>query len=217
VKRVFLSCAALLLATATAACSTMRKYLPHQLFGSSTVKHVRHIAVLPLAYRAPDGTHTCDMCPDRLVMDVTSQQDALLVTSFFYEALLGHPRLQIIPFETVQAAAGETMQETVTRLAETEKVDAVLVGALLELRSRLGDPREPTQRGGASVYAALLDLPSGHAVWKRLYDRSPGRPGTAIRQYERLVLGEESKTMTAEEVAHEGVARMVKSLVKSLD
>jgi hypothetical protein len=186
------------------------------LFGPSTAKRVRHIAVLPMAYRAADGVHPCDMCPDTIVMDMTSAEDALLVTSFFYEALLRHPRLQVIPFETVQAATGPTMRDTITRLTETEQVDAVLVGGLLELRSRLGDPRDPSQRGGASVYAALLNLPSGRAVWKRLYDRSPGRPGTAVRQYERIVLGEESKTMTAEEVAHDGVGRMVKSLVRAI-
>jgi len=210
-------CAAVLVVSSAAGCSTVRKYLPRNPFGPGTAKHVRHIAVLPFAYRASDGVHPCDMCPDKLVMDVTSPEEALLITSFFYEALLGHPRIQIIPFETVQAAAGATMGETVERLSQTEKVDAVVVGALLELRERLGDPRSPSQRGGASVYAALVNLPSGHAAWKRLYDQSPGRPNTAIRQYERIVLGEESKTKTAEEVAHEGVARMVKSLVSSID
>ncbi len=214
-RRALSWCAAVLLVTLTG-CSTIRQYVPRSLLGTQTAGRVRRIAVLPFAYRDASGAHPCDMCPDKLVMDTTSQEDALLVTAFFYEALLGHPRIQLIPFDTVQAAEGDTMGAKVQHLSDTEKIDGVLVGGLLEMRQRLGDPRAPSQRAGASIYAALLNLPSGHAVWKRLYDQSPGRANKAMRQYERLVNGEEDKTLTAEEVAHEGVERMVHSLVSSI-
>lgn len=213
--------AALLLAAvlATAGCSTIQQYVPlprSWMGGSATAKRVARIAVLPFAYRDRNGSQPCDICPDKLVMDVTSEDDALLVTAFLYEVLARHPRLQVIPYETVRAAEGETMTDTLTRLAESEKIDAVVVGALLELRERLGDPRAPEQRAGASVYAALLDLPSGRPVWKRLYDHTPSRPGRAVREYERLIVGEESKALTAHEVAQVGIDRMASSLVRAV-
>jgi hypothetical protein len=209
--------AALLVGSLTAGCATVKKYVPRSLLGGGdTAKRLARVAILPLAYRDGDGVRPCDVCPDTLVMDVTSEDDALLVTAFFYEELARHPRLQIVPYETIQAAQADTMRDTLTNLAATEQVDAVVVGALLELRERLGDPRHPDQRGGASVYAALLDLPSGEPVWKRLYDHTPARPGRAVREYERIIVGEESKAMSAHEVAQLGVGKMVSSLARSV-
>jgi hypothetical protein len=209
---------AALLVISLAGCATVRKYVPRSLLwgDGDTAKRVARIAVLPLAYRDGDGVRPCDACPDTLVMDVTSEDDALLVTAFFYEELARHPRLQVVPYDTIQAAQADTMRDTLTNLAATEQIDAVVVGALLELRERLGDPGNPDQRGGASVYAALLDLPSGEPIWKRLYDHTPARPGRAVREYERIIVGEESKAMSAHEVAQLGVEKMVSSLARSV-
>jgi hypothetical protein len=198
-------------------CSTIEQIMPDNPLGGSTVGKAARIAVLPFAYRGAGGVHACDLCPDTVVMARTSEDDALLVTAFFYEALTRHPRLQVVDFERIREVEGASMRDTLTRLAELEKLDAVIVGALLELRPRLGDPRDPEQRGGAAIYAALLDLPSGRLRWKRVYDRTPGRTGRAVRQYERLVVGEESKALSAYEVAQAGVERMVSSLARSMD
>jgi hypothetical protein len=211
-------CAALA-ATLVAGCATIEQYVrvPSGLLGDpGTAKRTARIAVLPFAYRDGNGARQCDICPDTLVMDVTSQDDALLMTAFLYEALTRHPRLQIVPYETVQAAQGDSMRATLDHLARTENLDAVVVGALLELRDRFGDPRSPDQRAGAAVYAALLDLPSGRPVWKRLYDHTPGRPTRAVREYERIVIGEESKALTAHEVAQAGIDRMASSLARAV-
>jgi hypothetical protein len=207
------ACAALF-AVSLAACSTVGDVLPERFFRSPAKAggRIARVAILPFAYRDDAATHPCDLCPDKLVMDVTSAGDAQLVTAFFYEALTRHPRIQVIPYDRVQASEGGTMRETLERLADSEDVDAVVVGALLELRQRIGDPREPRQRGGAAMYAALLDLPSGRPIWKRVFDHSPGRPGRAMRQYQSLVLGEEAKAMTAHEVAQLGASRMAQSL-----
>ena len=209
------ACAALvLMALASSGCSTVDDLLPERWFGSPAKPggRIAHVAILPFAYRDDAGTHPCDLCPDKVVMDVTSASDAQLVTAFFYEALTRHPRIQVVSYDRVKAAGGESMRETLERLAESEDVDAVVIGALLELRQRIGDPREPRQRGGAAMYAALLDLPSGRPMWKRVFDHSPGRPGRAVRQYQSLVLGEEAKAMTAHEVAQAGATRMAQSL-----
>ena len=176
---------------------------------------IKRIAVLPFAYRAIGGGMSCDLCPDRVVMDVTSEQDALLATAFLYEGLARYPRIQIVPYERVREFQGATMRETLTNLAEKEHLDTAIVGALLELRPRIGDPRDPKQRGGAAVYAALLDLPSGEPIWKRYYDRSPGRPGSIVHSYNRLV-GEEEHSLTDDEATREGIEGMVPGLVKAL-
>jgi len=208
---------AILLAAATlAGCSTVRQYLPDNPFSAARSTPVRTIAVLPFAYRAEDGTRACDLCPDTLVMDKTSEQDALLVTAFFHEALTRHPSLTVIPNERILAARGETMEQTLAVIAAEEEIDAVVVGALLELRPRLGDPRDPYQRGGAAIYAALIDMRSGNPVWKRVFDRTPPRPGRAVRQYARLVEGEIPKSYTAHEVSERAADSMVSSLVRAI-
>jgi hypothetical protein len=210
---------ALSLSALLAGCATVREYvpIPRALLGEqATAKRVARIAVLPLAYRDGAGSRSCDLCPDRVVMDVTSEDDAMLLTAFMYEALARHPRLQVVPYETVASAQGGSMRATLDRLAQEQQLDAVVVGAVLELRDRIGDPRDPAQRGGAALYAALLDLPSGRPVWKRLYDHTPARPGRAMREYERIVVGEASKSLTAHEVAHVGVNRLVSSLVRAV-
>jgi len=194
-------------------CSTVRRWLPGD-FGSDKGP-IKRVAILPFAYRAADGATPCDLCPDRVVMDVTSERDALLVTAFLYEGLARYPRIQVIPFDHVRASQGATMRETLSNLAEKEHLDAAVVGAVLELRPRLGDPREPKQRGGAAVYAALLDLPSGAPIWKRFYDRSPGSAGRIMHSYHRLV-GEDERAMTDEEAAQAGITGMVPALVKAL-
>jgi hypothetical protein len=135
------------------------------LSGKAKAGRVVKMAVLPFAYRDAAHTSACDLCPDRLVMDRTSEDASKLVTAFFYESLARYPRMQLVPYERVRELAGADMRETVTRVAEAEGVDVVVVGAVLELRDRLGDPRRPEQRGGAALYAAALELPSGRPVW----------------------------------------------------
>jgi len=194
-------------------CSTVRRWLPGDL--DSDKGPIKRIAVLPFAYRGAGGGVPCDLCPDRLVMAVTSEQDALLATAFLYEGLARHPRIQVIPYERVRQYQGATMRETLANLASKEHLDGAVVGALLEMRPRLGDPRDPKQRGGAAVYAALLDVASGEALWTRFYDRSPGRPGRIMHSYNKLV-GEEEHALTADEATQAGIQGMVPSLVKAL-
>ena len=215
--RAWLMAACVAATASSSSCSTLEGFSPAALLrGPAKGGRITNVAVLPFAYRDDAGVHPCDLCPDTLVMDVTSADDAELVTAFFYEALTRHPRVRVLPFERVSAGRGATMRETLDALAEGEQVDAVVVGALLELRPRIGDPRSPEQRGGAAIYAALLDLPSGRPIWKRVFDHSPRRPGTAIRQYQALVLGEEAKSLTAHEVAELGAARMAQSLARTV-
>jgi len=209
---------ALLLAT-TSCSGTLDQLWPDDgLFtGKAKPGRIVRIAVLPFAYRDAGNARTCDLCPDRLVMDKTSEDAALLVTAFFYEALAKHPRMQVVPYERIRELQGADMRETITRVSEAEDVEMVLVGAVLELRDRIGDPRSPQQRGGAAIYAAALQLPSGKPLWKRVYDRTPRRSSRAMREYELLVVGEESRAKTAEEVAEDGVQRMVASLADTVN
>jgi hypothetical protein len=196
-------------------CTSLQDLIPRDLLRPDDKGPVRRIAVLPFAHRGAESSFLCDLCPDRVVMDVTSENDASLATAFLYEALTRYPRIQVLPYERVRQFQAPTMRETITKLAEQEKLDGVLVGALLELRPRLGDPRTPKQRGGAALYVALLDLPSGLPAWKRVYDRSSAPSGRAARSYHWLV-GEDERALTADETMEEGITRMVPSLIKAL-
>ena len=138
-SRALASVIALAAIVAAGGCQRIRPYLPDNPFISPEVPgKIRTIAVLPFAYRDEQGGVPCTMCPNPVVMAPTSEDDALLVTAFFYEALTRHPRFQVVPPDVVARFMADTMEETTERLEVMQNVDAVLIGALLELRPRLG-------------------------------------------------------------------------------
>ncbi len=192
-------------------CSVLRQTIPG--LGGGEHGRALSIAILPFAYRDASGGLPCDLCPDRLVMAPTSQDEALLVTAFFYESLESHPRLSVMPEETVSRFFNGSLARAAERLRAQGGVDAVLVGGLLELRRRVGDPRAPERRAGAAVYAALLDLSDGEVLWKAFYDRDDRPSGRLRRQVGRFIGQERDLGRTAVEVAHEEAVEMVSELV----
>ena len=207
-----------LLAVAVTGCATIDPYLPSFLRspGSKKAVKMRSIAILPFAYRSEEVRRTCDVCPNPLIMTETSEESALLVTAFFYEALSRYPRFEIIPFETVSAYAADSMDEQLAQLTRDHRIDGVVVGGVLEMRERLGDPRHPTRTGGAAIYAAMPDVGSGEAIWAQYFEGTEYPPGFAYKTYKRLVDTVDERRPTAAEVAEYAVDRMVKSMSKSV-
>ncbi|TFH21599.1 MAG: hypothetical protein E4H03_10270 [Myxococcales bacterium] len=206
----------LLLASVVSGCSSVNRYLPSFLRGKSdtTPVPVRTIVILPLAYRAEDSRRDCDVCPNPLLMSETSAESALLVTAFFYEALSRHPRFDVVPYETVSRYQAETMDAMLADLTADRKLDAVLVGGLLEMRPREGDPRTPTKTGGASIYAAVLDVGTGETVWAQLFDGTKVPDNIVYKTYQAVVASYENRRPTAEEIAEYGVHKLVKNMAK---
>ncbi len=192
-------------------CGALRQTVPG--LGGGEHGRTLSIAILPFAYRDASGGLPCELCPDRLVMAPTSRDEALLVTAFFYEALESHPRFTVLPEETVSLFFDGSLAHTADRLRAEKGVEAVLVGGLLELRQRIGDPRAPDRRAGAAVYAALIGLNDGEILWKAFYDRDDRPGGRLRRQIGRLVGREHDLGRTAVEVAHEEAVEMVSELV----
>ena len=158
--------------------------------GGDGEREVRRIAILPFAYRDAERTVRCSICPDKLIMAKTSQDQAMLVTAFFHEALTTYPSLSILPFETVERFRTDDMSETADRLYAVEGIDAVLVGALLELRPRRGDPREPTSRAGAALYAALVEPLTRRVLWSGYRDADQVPPPVTIQRISEIISGE---------------------------
>jgi hypothetical protein len=102
--------------------------------GEENKREIRRIAILPFAFRDAERTVPCTLCPDKLVLAETSEEDALLVTAFFHEALTTYPVLTVLSSESVERFRTEDMAESVDRIFAVEAVDAVLIGALMELR-----------------------------------------------------------------------------------
>jgi len=208
-----------IVAGAAGGCSSVQQYLPKGIpfFGRNTdALPVRQIAVLPFAYRGPESRSDCDICPNPLLMSKTSPGDALLVTAFFYEALQRYPRFDVLPYDTVRRFESETMDETVARITEEHRLDAVIVGALLEMRPRRGDPQKPSLTGGASIYAAALDVSTGEPVWAELFDGTKHPPNFFYRQYKRVVATVDNRRPSSEEIAEYGVTKLVKSMSKKV-
>jgi hypothetical protein len=214
---VIASAIALATLVVTGGCQRIRPYLPDNPFVSPEVPgRIRRIAVLPFAYRDAQGTVPCTLCPNPVVMAPTSEDDALLVTAFFYEALTRHPRFQVVPPDIVARFMGDTMEETTERLEVMESVDAVLVGALLELRPRVGSPQDPTDPGGAALYVALIDAETKTQLWNRVFDRTQ-RPENAVERGYDLVVGDEDPHwLSAEGIAQEAALELVKTMARTV-
>ena len=200
-----------------AGCQRIRPYLPDNPFVSPEVPgRIRRIAVLPFSYRDEYGTVPCTMCPNPVVMASTSEDDALLVTAFFYEALTRHPRFQVVPPDIVARFMADTMEETTERLEVMQGIDAVLVGALLELRPRVGSPLDPSEPGGAAIYVALIDARTKAQLWNRVFDRTQ-RPENALERGYDVVVGDDSlHWLSARGIAQEAALELVKTMARTV-
>jgi hypothetical protein len=206
-----------LAALGTPGCQRIRPYLPDNPFLSPEVPSAtRTIAVLPFAYRDELGSVDCSMCPNRVVMAPTSENDALLVTAFFYEALTRHPRFVVVPPETVARFMADTMEETTERLEVMANIDAVLIGALLELRPRLGDPQSPSDPGGAAIYVALIDVRTKQQLWNRVFDRTQRPEGAAARTIDTIVGNEDPYWLSAQGIAQDAALELMKTMARSV-
>ena len=210
-----------LLAVATIAgttgCQRIRPYLPDNPFVSPEVPgRIRRIAVLPFAYRDEHGTVPCTMCPNPVVMAPTTEDDALLVTAFFYEALTRHPRFQVVPPDIVARFMAETMEETTERLEVMQNIDAVLIGALLELRPRIGNPQAPAEPGGAAIYVALIDARTKVQLWNRVFDRTQRPENPLERGYEVVVGDDGAHWLSSLGIAQEAALELVKTMARTV-
>jgi hypothetical protein len=198
-------------------CSTIRRYLPKNPFVTpEPVGDVKKIAVLPFGYRDVDGKHPCSLCPNPVVMAETSEDDALLVTAFFYEALTRHPRFEVVPYETVRRLEGRTMRETMDRLEVMNDIHAVLTGALLELRPRVGDPANPEQRGGAAYYVVLIDAKTGEELWNRVFDKTQRPRNIATAGWQKLVSSKKSHWQTSLGIAQKGAVDLMNNMARTV-
>lgn len=201
----------------TSGCQRIRPYLPDNPFISPEVPgRIRRIAVLPFAFRDEQGTVPCSMCPNPVVMAPTSEDDALLVTAFFYEALTRHPRFQVVPPDVVARFMADTMEETTERLDVMQNIDAVLIGALLELRPRVGSPQSPTEPGGAAIYVALIDAKTKAQLWNRVFDRTQGPENAVERGYEVVVGEQEGHWLSAQGIAQDAALELVKTMARTV-
>ena len=216
-SRALASALALAAIVATAGCQRIRPYLPDNPFISPEVPgRIRRIAVLPFAYRDEQGTVPCSMCPNPVVMAPTSEDDSLLVTAFFYEALTRHPRFQVVPPDIVARFMADTMEETTERLEVMQNIDAVLIGALLELRPRVGSPQDPTEPGGAAIYVALVDAKTKVQVWNRVFDRTQRPQGAVERGIDVVVGGQNAHWLSAQGIAQDAALELVKTMARTV-
>ena len=205
-------------ATTLSGCGVMRDLFPEAMDGTRLeAREVRRVAVLPFAYRGQSDALECTLCPEAVNMRTTSARDAGLVTAFFYEALTRYPGFDVVPYDAVKRFESRGTADAVAHLTTSENVDGILVGAVLDLRPRLGDPRNPHSRAGAALYAALIDPDTGQAFWSTVYDETQQEPGRLRAGFRSLVSGDETRWLTAQGVAQQGAIAMIKDLAKNVD
>ena len=120
-------------------------------------------------------------------------------------------------YDTVERYWADTMDAMVAQLTEAQALDAIIVGALLEVRERLGDPRQPERLGGVSIYVAALQVPTGRPLWVQLYDATKQPPNVVYANAVRIVgWRDPAHYLTAREIAEHGIGKLVKSMAKAI-
>jgi hypothetical protein len=146
----------------------------------------------------------------------TSEEDALLVTAFFHEALTTYPVLTVLSSESVERFRTEDMAESVDRIFAVEAVDAVLIGALMELRPREGDPRTPTSPAGAAIYAALVEPMTIRVLWSGFRDADQKPPPVTFQRASEIISGEPIRWRSALGQAQIYTEQLAKEMAKHI-
>ncbi|HYC01565.1 MAG TPA: hypothetical protein VEC57_20710 [Candidatus Limnocylindrales bacterium] len=178
---------------------------------------LRKIAVLPVAYSdGMGGGYACDLCPPAVQMKPTNAQAARLATAFLYEETARHPRILKPEFEVVEPVARKGMRQAANELAAAGQADAVLVGALVELRARVGSDHGPETPAGAVMYAALVDARTGATLWSSTFDANETGPGMLRSRLQRLTGAKTPRWRTAEGYTEVAAKELVDGLMDHL-
>lgn len=179
---------------------------------------LRRIAVLPVAYVDAAGEgQPCDLCPADLKMKPTSRLPARLITGFLYEKIARHPRLLFPTPETVDkfmaASPTHSLRQLAASLAAAGKADYAVVGALQDLRQRVGPDDDPTTPAGVTLYAALIEAKTGKILWSDTFDKEESGRGIFYGAYDKLMNDKPVRWSTAEGFSEQAADKLMDELV----
>jgi hypothetical protein len=183
---------------------------------SGRLDGVRKIAIVPFAFESAVTSRPCDLCPEPVEMSETSRTSAILTTAFFFEELTHYPRFDTVEVRRINTLVDYSMADALELFRVMDGIDAVFIGAVVDLREREGDPNKPTRAAGATLYAALLDAHSGGVLWQGSFDEDQKEPGLVRTAYRELTRGDNQEWLTAMEFAHRGAHQLVTRMVDEI-
>jgi len=105
------------------------------------------------------------------------------------------------------------MSEGLEVFRTMDEVDAVIVGAVIDLRQRVGSPFAPKKPAGVTLYAELVDARTRRTLWSGTFDADQGPPGTLGTAFGRIVSGGRPRWDSALTFARTGAHKLVASMM----
>jgi hypothetical protein len=182
---------------------------------------LRKVAILPVAWTDGTSGQPCDLCPASVAMKPTDALSARLATGFIYEAVARHPRFLFPPHaaveKTVEQTPGRSMRQSMATLSAGGRSDYVIVAALVELRPRVGDNKNPETPAGVAMFAALIDARSGETLWSDTFDDNESSRGMFLGTYDKVMNDRPVRWSTAQEFTEYAVDSLIEDLVDELE
>jgi len=105
------------------------------------------------------------------------------------------------------------MSEGLQMFRAMDEVDAVLVGAVIDMRERVGSPFSPRKPAGATLYAELIDARTRKTLWSGRFDADQRPPGGLRHAFGRIVRGGPTRWDSALVFARTGAHKLVASMM----
>jgi hypothetical protein len=182
---------------------------------------LRKVAILPVAWTDGTNGQPCDLCPPSVTLKATDALSARLATGFIYEAVARHPRFLFPPHaaveKTLDQTPGHSMRQAMATLSSGNRADYAIIAALVELRQRVGDNKNPESPAGVAMYAALVDAKTGETIWSDTFDDNESSRGVFLGTYDKVMNDRPIRWSTAQEYTEHAVDELIEDLVDELD
>jgi hypothetical protein len=170
------------------------------------------VAVMPVERSQPP--------PDAAGSEVDGDAGPV-ITAAIYGALSGSYEWRFVPDLTVADAMQSVSPldpdtQRAQALAKAVNADAVIFGSVWRYVERVGTPANVERPASVAFTLRLLSMSSGEVVWEDTFDETQETVGSAVVAW-MLFWEDPPHWMTAAELTHVGVDRMIDSLSRRLE
>lgn len=170
------------------------------------------VAVMPVVHSAPPAGESGG--------DVEAEAE-IVVTAAIYGALSSTYAWRFVPDLTVaDAMQGISPLDSEARraqaLGKAVEADVVIFGSVWRYVERVGTPTDAESPASVALTLRLLSVPSGEVLWEESYDKTQETLGATFFDWV-LFWEDPPHWMSASELTHIGVDRMIEELRRRLD
>lgn len=192
-------------------CSSVR--IPWITSSSEVGDGIDLIAVMPVERTAPPGE---DAAPAKVAPEAEE-----VVTAAIYRALSSTHEWRFVPDLTVtdtmrNVDSLDPANEQALALGKAVEADGVLFGSVWRYLERTGNDTAVEEPASVGFQLRLLSVQSGEVIWEQSFERTQTSRGTSMLEW--VPFWEAGRGwLTAVDLTHEGVDRLMQDLRRSLN